>query len=79
MTEEELLAYIEGHKAAGALEVRELRSMSLEEKFRLTAGLMAAGREMGSVEALSAEDDAARELWIRLKEAYSRGRWEGCN
>jgi hypothetical protein len=73
MTKEELLAYIEGHEAASALEIQELRAMSIEEKFRQTAALMDAAREMGWIEALSAEDAGARELWIRLKRAYSGG------
>jgi hypothetical protein len=73
MTKEELLAYVEGHEAAKALEIQELRSMSVEEKFKQAAALMEAAREMGWVEALSAEDDDARQLWIRLKRAYSGG------
>ena len=73
MTKEELLAYIAAHEAANALEIQELRSMSIEEKFRQTAALMAAAREMGWFDALSAEDAYVRELWIRLKKAYSGG------
>jgi len=69
MTKEELLAYIKGHEAAAAIEIQELRPMSIEEKFRQMAELMEDARQMGWVEALSAEDDAARELWIRLKRA----------
>jgi hypothetical protein len=71
MTKEELLAYIEGHEAVSALEIQELRSMAAEEKFEHMAALMEAAREMGWVEALSVEDADARQLWIRLKRAYS--------
>ena len=71
MTKEELLAYIEGHEAVNALGIQELTSMSIEEKFNETAALMEAAREMGWAEALAAEDADARQLWIRLKKAYS--------
>jgi len=73
MTKEELLAYIEGYEAVNALEIQELRSMSIEEKFQHAAALMDAAREMGWVEALSAEDAEARAWWIRLERAYSGG------
>jgi hypothetical protein len=69
MTKEELLAYMEDHEAVRALEIQELRYMGIEEKFEQTAALMEAAREMGWVEALSAEDDDARQLWIRLMRA----------
>ena len=73
MTKEELLAYIKGYEEVNALEIQELRSMSIEEKFREAAALMETARKMGWVEALSAEDEEARQLWIRLKRAYSGG------
>jgi len=47
--------------------------MTIEEKFREAAALMETARKMGLVDALSAEDNEARQLWIRLKRAYSGG------
>jgi len=41
--------------------------MTIEEKFREAAALMETARKMGLVDALSAEDNEARQLWIRLK------------
>jgi hypothetical protein len=73
MTKEEALAYIAGYDAVNALEVEELRSMSVEEKFGHAAALMESARRMGWTEALAAEDADVRALWIRLKRAYSGG------
>jgi len=73
MTKEQALAYKSGYEAVNALEIAELRSMSLEEKFEHAAALMVSAREMGWVAALSAEDDNVRKLWIRLKRAYLSG------
>jgi len=73
MTREQALAYKAGYEAVNALEIEELRSMSFEEKFEHAAALMASARQMGWVAALASEDDAVRELWIRLKRAYLSG------
>lgn len=73
MTKEEALAYLSGHEAVNALEIEELRSMSVEEKFAHAAALMESARRMGWTEALAAEDAEVRALWIRLKRAYSGG------
>lgn len=71
MTKEELLAYKAGYEAVNALEIEELRSMSLEEKFEHAAALMESARQMGWGEALAEEDADVRALWVRLKRAYS--------
>ena len=73
MTKEELLAYTAGYEAVNALEIEQLRSMSIEEKFEHAAALMESARRMGWTEALAAEDAAVRALWIRLKRAYYGG------
>jgi hypothetical protein len=72
MTKEDLLAYKERYRAVNALEIEHLRSMTLEQKFEQAAALMESVDSMGWAEALAADDDQAREWWIRLKEAYSR-------
>lgn len=73
MTKEELLAYTAGYEVVNALEIEQLRSMSLEEKFECAAALMEAARVMGWSEALASEDDDVRAIWIRLKRAYPSG------
>jgi hypothetical protein len=45
--------------------------MSIDTKFEHAAALMETARSMGWNEALAAEDADVRELWIRLKRAYS--------
>ena len=71
MTKEELVAYVAGYEAVNALEIEELRNMSVETKFKHAAALMESARRMGWNRALAAEDTVVRELWIRLKRAYS--------
>ena len=73
MTKEEAIAYVTGYQAVNALEIEELRSMTLEEKFEHAAALMETAQYMGWAEALAAEDADVRTLWIRLKRAYSNG------
>lgn len=73
MTKEEALAYMAGYEAVNALEIEELRAMSISEKFEHAAALMESASRLGLTEALSAEDAEARRLWIRLKRAYSGG------
>jgi hypothetical protein len=70
MTKEEALAYKEGYEAVNAREIEELRSMSDAEKLSQLAALMASVDQMGWREALAAEEEEVRELWIRLKRAY---------
>lgn len=72
MTKEEALAYKEGYEAVNALEIEELRSMSDTEKLSQVAALMASVDQMGWREALAAEEEEVRELWVRLKRAYLR-------
>ena len=74
MTKEEALAYKAGFEAVNAIEIEELRSMSLEKKFEHAAALMESARQMGWGEALAEEDAEVRALWIRLTRAYSGGR-----
>ena len=74
MTKEDALAYMAGYEAVNALEIEQLRSMSLDQKFEDAAALMEAARKMGWTKALAAEDADARALWIRLKRAYSGDR-----
>jgi hypothetical protein len=73
MTKEEVLDYIAGYEAVNALEIEQLRSMSVDEKFEHAAALMESARRMGWTDALAAEDADVRALWIRLKRAYSGG------
>ena len=47
MTKEEALAYKAGLEAVNALEIRQLRSMSFEERFEHAAALMESARSMG--------------------------------
>ena len=70
MTKEEALAYKEGYEAVSALEIEELRSMSDAEKLSQVAALMASVDQMGWREALAAEEEEVRDLWVRLKRAY---------
>ena len=72
MTKEEALAYKEGYEAVNALEIDELRSMSDAEKLSQVAALMASVDQMGWREALAAEEEEVRDLWVRLKRAYLR-------
>lgn len=72
MTKEEALAYKEGYEAVNALDIEELRSMSDAEKFSQVVALMASVDQMGWREALAAEEEKVRELWVRLKRAYPR-------
>jgi hypothetical protein len=72
MTKEEALAYKEGYEAVNALEIEELRSMSDAEKLSQVAALMASVDQMGWREALAAEEEEVRNLWVRLKRAYLR-------
>jgi len=72
MTKEEALAYKEGHEGVNALEIEELRSMSDAEKLSQVAALMASVDQMGWREALAAEEEEVRDLWVRLKRAYLR-------
>jgi len=71
MTKEELVAYLAGYEAVNALEIEELRNMSIETKFKHAAALMESARRMGWSKSLAADDEDARELWVRLKRAYS--------
>jgi hypothetical protein len=72
MTKEEALAYKDGYEAVNALEIEELRSMSDAEKLSQVASLMASVDQMGWRNALAAEEEEVRELWVRLKRAYLR-------
>lgn len=72
MTKEEALAYKERYEAVNALDIEELRSMSDAEKLSQVAALMASVDQMGWREALAAEEEEVRELWVRLKRAYLR-------
>jgi hypothetical protein len=72
MTKQELLAYMAGHEAVNAIDLEELRSMSDAEKLYQVAALMASVDQMGWREALAAEEEEVRELWVRLKRAYLR-------
>jgi hypothetical protein len=72
MTKEEALAYKEGYEAVNALDIEELRSMSDTEKLSQVAALMASVDQMGWREALAAEEEEVRDLWVRLKRAYLR-------
>ena len=72
MTKEEAIAYKEGYEAVNALDIEELRSMSDAEKLSQVASLMASVDQMGWREALAAEEEDVRELWVRLKRAYLR-------
>jgi hypothetical protein len=72
MTKEEAIAYKEGYEAVNALEIAELRSMSDAEKLSQVAALMASVDQMEWREALAAEEEEVRELWVRLKRAYLR-------
>lgn len=71
MTKEQLVAYLAGYEAVNALEIEELRNMSIETKFKHAAALMETASRMGWNKALAAEEADVRELWIRLKRAYS--------
>lgn len=77
MTKEEALAYKEGYDAVNAIEIEELRSMSDEEKLFQVAALMASVDQMGWRQALAAEEEEVRELWVRLKRAYLPKQNEG--
>lgn len=72
MTKEEALAYKERYEAVNALDIEALRSMSDTEKLSQVAALMASVDQMGWREALAAEEEEVRELWVRLKRAYLR-------
>jgi hypothetical protein len=72
MTKEEALDYKEGYEAVNALEIEEIRSMSDAEKLSQVAALMASVDQMGWREALAAEEEEVRDLWVRLKRAYLR-------
>lgn len=54
-------------------EREELRAMSPDDKFRLTAALFSSAQAFGWSEALAAEEEAVRARWMRIREVL-RGR-----
>ncbi len=51
----------------------EARTASYERKFVQLASLMASVDDFGWREKLAEDDDRVRELWIKLRSAWSRG------
>ncbi len=70
ITKKEGRAFKRRWAAINRAEIHELRWMSLEEKFKQLAALMASSKQLGWNEALAAEEDEVRERWNRLRKAY---------
>ena len=71
ITREEAQAFKERWQAVNAAELEELRATSFEQKLRQLAALMASVKQMEWTAALAAEEDEARQRWLRLKRAYA--------
>ena len=70
LTAKEARSYRARWERVQAIERRELRQMSLHEKLRQLAALMASVDALGWNEALRAEEAAVRVRWNRLRKAH---------
>ena len=68
LTKEQGAQYLKRWELLAQAEREELRAMSMDEKLRCTAALMASVEPMGWSEALDAEDAEVRARWMRLRE-----------
>jgi hypothetical protein len=70
MTKAQGRAFAARWKLVNEREERELRRTSTSQKLRQLAALMASADDFGWKEALTAEDDAVRLRWVKLRNAY---------
>ncbi|HJQ68621.1 MAG TPA: hypothetical protein VKA70_06600 [Blastocatellia bacterium] len=70
MTKEEAQLFKQRFLAANAVEIAELRSMSIDSKLEQAAALMASAKQMGWEERLVEGEAEVRSRWVRLKKAY---------
>lgn len=69
MTKEDVLRYLHGQALVNQITIEEERQTPLEERLEQLAILHHAGNEMGWFRGSEEEeDDAVRDLWVRLKE-----------
>lgn len=71
MTKAEAAAFKERWRLVNERQLQELREMSIEEKFKQLAALMASVDAMGWSESLKEGEEEVRERWMRLKAFYN--------
>lgn len=70
MTRPEMLEYKRRWKLVNDRDLKELRSTSVEEKFRQLAVLFAFAKEMGWDKILASEVDEVRARWRKIRDFY---------
>lgn len=68
LTPEQARAYVRRWELVNEREREELRAMTIDEKLRQVAMLMASAKALGWDERLDAEDAEVRERWRLLRE-----------
>jgi hypothetical protein len=70
ITAEEARAWRERWRLVNEAEIEELRATPVEQKFRQLAVLMASADLFPRTPVDEAEDEAVREVWMRLRERW---------
>lgn len=71
ITKAEAQAFKGRWEAVNAAERAELRTISVTQKFRQLAALMASVEELGWTEALASEEAEVRNRWNQLRQRYN--------